>query len=159
MSVEFVDKEPFTVIGKLGEGLSTEAFKWIPALWQEANSNFGEIQKLAKIDRTGNLVGLWGAMSDISENFERWTVQGKYLAGCEVIDDCIAPVGWIKWIIPSFKYAVIQCNLDTYQKKLKYMINEYLPSNGYSLVGAIHEYYQPNESNGNLFLYFPIERK
>lgn len=158
MSVRIEDKESFTVIGKLGQGLAVEGPKWIPALWQAANNGFGEIQNLAKTDEEGNLVGLWGAMSDISESFERWTDHGKYLAGCEVLDHCVAPAGWTKWIVPSYKFAVIQCNQDTYQREFKYMVNEYLPGNGYSIVGAVHEYYKPNESNGNLYLYFPIER-
>src|SRR4051794_31991950 len=86
--------EPVSVIGKLGQGLSADAYNWIPALWQEANNNFDEIELLAKKNNEGSLVGLWGAMSDISENFERWTDQGKYLAGCEVSDNSIAPAGW-----------------------------------------------------------------
>lgn len=93
MSVRIEHKESFTVIGKLGQGLAIEGPMWIPTLWQEANYNFNEIQTLAKIDNAGNLVGLWGAMSDINEGFERWTDQGKYLAGCEVLDNSVAPVG------------------------------------------------------------------
>jgi predicted transcriptional regulator YdeE len=158
MSVRIELKESFTVIGKLGQGPAVEGPVWIPSLWQEANYNFREIQNLAKKDNEGNLVGLWGAMSDINENFERWTDQGKYLAGCEVLDNSAAPVGWTKWIIPSYKYAVIQCNQDTYQEKFKYMINEYLPSCGYSIVGAVHEYYNPIQTDGSLELYFPIDK-
>lgn len=95
----------------------------------------------------------------LTESFERWTDQGKYLAGCEALDDSIAPAGWTKWNIPSYKYAVIECNQDTYQEKFNYMLKEYIPGNGYSIVGAVHEYYKPYVTDGGLYLYFPIERR
>lgn|GEM_PF-3881333 len=38
------------------------------------------------------------------------------------------------------------------------MIKEYLPSNNYSIVGAVHEFYKPGETDEGLWLYFPIER-
>ncbi|MFB5676664.1 effector binding domain-containing protein [Paenibacillus terreus] len=97
-------------------------------------------------------------MSDLTESFKRWTDQGKYLAGCEVYDDSVAPAGWAKWVIPSYKFAVMKCNQNTYQEKFNYMINEYIPSTSYSIVGAVHEYYNPSETNGVLYLYFPIEK-
>ncbi|MFC4600841.1 GyrI-like domain-containing protein [Cohnella hongkongensis] len=159
MSVHIEEKVSFTVIGKVGQGLSAEGHKWIPALWQEANSKFDEIRNLEKTDSSGNPVGFWGAMSDVSESFKPWAEQGLYLAGCEVFDHSVAPIGWTKWVIPSFKYAVIKCNQTTYQEKFRYMIHEYLPENNYTLVGAVHEYYTPIEINGNLCLYFPIEKK
>jgi predicted transcriptional regulator YdeE len=158
MSVHFEEKKSFTVIGKVGQGLSAESRSWIPKIWQEANVKFEEVRDLAKTDHEGNIIGIWGAMSDISESFERWTDQGKYLAGCEVLENSTAPIGWTKWIIPSYKYAVIKCNQSTYEEKFEYMIQEFLPNNNCSIVGAIHEYYNPLESNGELYLYFPIEK-
>ena len=76
-------------------------------------------------------------MSDITGTFQRWGEQGKYLAGCEVVDNSIAPTGFIKWVIPSYKYAVIKCNQNTYHEKFGYMINEFMPNNDYILVGAV----------------------
>ena len=122
MSVDSVEKGSFTVIGKVGQGLSADSTNWIPALWQEANRKFDEIQKLAKLDDEGNIVGIWGAMSDVNERFERWTDEGKYLAGCEVLDGSVAPAGWTRWVIPSYRYAVIQCNPSTYQVKFNEMV-------------------------------------
>lgn len=58
--VEIVEKQQFSVIGKMGKGLANEGPKWIPPLWQEANSNFIEIGNLAKLDAEGNIVGVWG---------------------------------------------------------------------------------------------------
>jgi Uncharacterized protein conserved in bacteria len=129
MSVHFEEKKSFTVIGKVGQGLSAESRSWIPKIWQEANVKFEEVRDLAKTDHEGNIIGIWGAMSDISESFERWTDQGKYLAGCEVLENSTAPIGWTKWIIPSYKYAVIKCNQSTYEEKFEYMIQEFLPNN------------------------------
>lgn len=159
MSVFFEEKQSFTVIGKLGQGFSSDSQSWIPTLWQEANNNFEEIRSLAKTDESGNIVGIWGAMSDVSEKFERWTDQGKYLAGCEVIEDSIAPIGWSKWSIPSYKFAKIKCTSSTYQEIFKFMTNDFLPNNHFSIVGAVQEYYNPRETNGELYLYFPIEKR
>lgn len=47
---------------------------------------------------------------------------------------------------------------NTYANIFNYMIEEYLPKQDYSIVGAIHELYDPKDSNGELCLYFPIEK-
>lgn len=156
--VEIVEKGQFSVIGKMGIGLASEASSWIPPLWQEANNNFSEISSLAKLDAEGSITGIWGAMSDVNDKFERWQVEGKYLAGCEVVDDATPPVGWTKWVVPAFKYVVTTCNQDSYKAKLHQMVDQYLPQNNYTIVGAIQEFYNPKNSNGELSLYFPIEK-
>jgi len=156
--VEIVEKQQFSVIGKMGKGLANEGPKWIPPLWQEANHNFGEIRSLAKLNAEDNIAGIWGAMSDVEMKFERWKEEGLYLAGCEVIDDAIAPNGWTKWVIPAFKYVVVKCTLDTYQETLHEMVTNYLPQNHYTIAGAIQEFYSPMDTNGELSLYFPVEK-
>lgn len=156
--VGIIEKQRFSVIGKMGEGFSSESSKWIPPLWHEANKNFVEISNLAKLDAEGNIVGIWGAMSDVSGNFERWKEEGKYLAGCEVTDDATPPNGWTKWIIPAFKYVVTKCTQDSYQNILNHMLSDYLPKNNYQIVGAIQEFYNPKDSSGELYLYFPVEK-
>lgn len=45
--VEIIEKEQFSVIGKLGKGIAIEAPQWILSLRKEANSNFIEISKLS----------------------------------------------------------------------------------------------------------------
>ncbi|QHT62362.1 GyrI-like domain-containing protein [Paenibacillus lycopersici] len=156
--VEFIAKQRFSVIGKLGEGRSAESSKWIPPLWQEANSRFSEISGLAKIDADGNYVGIWGAMSDVGGNFERWREEGSYLAGCEVADDALPPAGWTKWTIPAFKYAVSKCTQESYQAALATMLSNFLPDHNLQVVGAIQELYRPNDRGGELYLYIPIEK-
>lgn len=158
MKVNIITKRTFSVIGKLGQGLSSEGVNWIQPIWEEANNSFNEIGNLAKIDNKGNIVGIWGIMSDIDEKFEPWGKQGKYLAGCEVEDNAVPPNGWTKWCVPSYKYAIIKCTQNTYANTFNYMIEEYLPKQNYSIVGAIHELYDPKDSNGELYLYFPIEK-
>jgi Uncharacterized protein conserved in bacteria len=158
MKVELITKESFSVIGKLGQGLSSKGVMWIPPLWQAADNNFSEIRNLVKTDSQGNIIGAWGAMSDINDNFERWKDQGKYLAGYEVMDDAVPPANWIKWTIPAYKYAVAKCTQGTYNYVFSYMIKEYIPSNQYDIVGAVHEFYDPKGTKGELYLYFPIEK-
>lgn len=158
MKVNIITKKSFSVIGKLGQGLASDSINWIQALWEDANNSFNEIGNLAKIDNKGNISGIWGIMSDVDENFVPWQEEGKYLAGCEVEYNAKAPKGWTKWIVPSYKYAVIKCTQNTYANTFNYMMEEYLPKEEYSLVGAIHEFYDPKDSNGELSLYFPIEK-
>ncbi|NEN86251.1 GyrI-like domain-containing protein [Paenibacillus elgii] len=97
-------------------------------------------------------------MGDVDGKFERWKNEGKYLAGCEVLDDVEAPHGWVKWVIPSFKYIVVKCNLNSYKETFIHIIEDHLPNNGYTLVGAVHEFYDPKDNNGELSLFFPIEK-
>ena len=81
-------KEAFVVIGKEGSTLDDAGF--IQKLWNDANSHFSEVEHLAKKDTKGNLVGIWGAMSDFSHAFMPWEdgfSNGLYLAGVE----CVAP--------------------------------------------------------------------
>lgn len=158
MKVNIITKKSFSVIGKLGQGAAGESVKWIQALWEDANNSFNEIGNMAKVDNKGNISGVWGIMSDIEEKFERWEAEGKYLAGCEVENNSVAPKGWTKWVVPSYKYAVIKCNQNTYANTFNYMVEEYLPKQDYSIVGAVHEFYDPKDSNGELYLYFPIEK-
>ena len=64
-----VIKEKFVVIGKEGSTLDGEGF--IQKLWDDANSHFSEVAHLAKKDANGGIVGIWGAMSDISRSLNR----------------------------------------------------------------------------------------
>jgi len=157
MNISLVEKPSFDVIGKVGQGYAKDSMEWVPPLWKAANENFHEIAHLAKKDSLGNLAGFWGAMSDIQDNFERWDEQGKYMAGCEVESDAVAPDGWKKWVIPSYKFIVAKCTQE-YSEVFSYVLNEYVPENHYQIVGAIHEYYCPQDKNGELSLYFPIEK-
>lgn len=158
MEVMILNKPSFVVIGKVGQGLSDAGPQWIKPLWQEANGSFNEISQLVKYDETGKLAGIWGLMSDVSEQFKRWGVEGKYLAGCEVKDDAIAPPGWTRWKVPAQTYAVISCTLETYGEAFNHALNEYLPEKGYEVIGAVHEYYPSGAEQGILQLYFPIAR-
>lgn len=157
MNVVYVEKPSFTVIGKLGCGMAKEVADWIPPLWQEANGSFGEISEWAKRDEAGNLVGLWGAMSDVGETFAVWDEQGKYLAGCEVEDGAEAPENWTKWVIPGSRYAVALCTMDTYLEVFTRTKAD-LAEAGLPIVGAVHECYDPKDTSGDVYLYFPVAR-
>lgn len=158
MNVKLINKPSFCVIGKLGQGPSDSGPEWIKSLWEEANSNFNEISKHVKYDETGKITGVWGLMSDVSEQFKRWDIAGRYLAGCEVKDDVTAPLGWTMWKVPDQTYVVTSCTKETYGEALNYIQNEYIPQNGYSVIGAIHEYYHSDSEKGIMQLYFPIDK-
>ena len=106
MNVNRCVKESFVVIGKEGSTEDGEGF--IQHLWIDANSHFHEVAHLAKKDAAGNLVGIWGAMTDFSRSFKPWEdgfSKGLYLAGVECEIDAEAPGGWSKWVIPGFEYV------------------------------------------------------
>ena len=67
MKIEKISKDSFVVIGK--EGSTRDGAGFIQNLWKEANAHFDEIADLVKRDETGNLVGIWGAMTDFSRSF------------------------------------------------------------------------------------------
>ena len=70
MKIKKCTKNAFVVIGKEGSTLDGQGF--IQKLWSDANSHFSEVQPLAKKDDNGNLVGIWGAMSDYSHLYKPW---------------------------------------------------------------------------------------
>lgn len=156
MEMERCVKPSFCVIGK--EGSTDQGEGFVQGLWAEANARFAEIAPLAKRDASGNLVGLWGAMSDPSRAFRAWEdgfTRGLYLAGVEAEEGAQAPEGWSRWVIPAFSYLRVRVDRDmreTFASALGY-----LKENGLALSGAVQEFYHPGES-GQLTLYFPIGR-
>ena len=147
-----VIKEAFVVIGKEGSTLDGEGF--IEKLWHDANGHFSEVAHLAKKDANGNMVGIWGAMSDLSRSFSPWEDgfrKGLYLAGVECVDNAEAPVGWAKWTIPGYAYIVVENRHGAFEETIRQMNEEGLP-----LVGAIHDYTDPSTGKG--YMYFPIRK-
>ena len=152
MNIGKVTKDSFTVIGKEGSTLDGEGF--IRKLWQDANGHFEQIAGLAKRDEQGNLVGVWGAMSDMSRSFRPWDDfnRGLYLAGAECRDDAEAPEGWVKWVIPAYEFLVVEHENDrTFTEML-----EYMRENELSLAGAVHDFTDPK--TGKNYMYFPIRK-
>lgn len=153
MKIEKCTKEAFVVIGK--EGSTKEGEGFIKKLWEAANSNFNEVAHLAKKDDKGNLLGIWGAMSNFSHSFSPWEnnfSQGLYLAGVECNDDAEAPNGWTKWVVPGYEYLYVENEgSDTFSSMIKY-----LRENNISLVGAVHDYNCPETGKG--YMFFPIRK-
>lgn len=153
MEVEKIRKDAFCVIGKAGSTRDGDGF--VGRLWQEANSRFGEVADLAKRTDEGNLVGVWGAMTDFSFAFQPWEEnfsQGLYLAGVEAREDAAAPRGWKKWIIPGFTYLKVRADApDTFEKTLAYMAEK-----GMALVGAVQDFTDP--ASGVNYMLFPVEK-
>ena len=151
MKLENCVKDTFAVIGKEGSTADGEGF--IARLWEDANGNFGDVAHLAKKDENGNLVGIWGAMSDCSHSFRPWEEdfsKGVYLAGVECVDDAQPPEGWTKWIIPGFEYLRAEVESEnTFPEVLVYMA-----ANQIDLAGAVHDFTNP--STGKNYMFFPI---
>jgi len=158
MEIKETVKPAFSVIGKEGFGNTLAGNQWIISLWQDANLHFMEVFDVAKKDELDHLSGFWGAMTDESRSFQPWKdlKEGYYLAGVEAIDDATIPEGWVKWMIPSFKYLFVRVE-ENYMEVMDYVLNYHLKGHDLQLVGAIQEYLCPEE-NGQLYLFFPIER-
>lgn len=152
MVVKKCIKESFAVIGKEGSTLDGDGF--IQRLWASANSHFEEVQHLAKRDTNGNIVGIWGAMSDFSHSFNPWEdfSRGLYLAGVECYDGAEAPSGWTKWTIPGYEYICVERETgDTFSEAIKYLKDSATP-----LAGAVHDFTFPQ--TGKSYMLFPIRK-
>lgn len=151
MAVLHIYKPKFAVIGI--EGSTNDGKGFIEKLWKEANSRFAEIETLCKRDDDGAFAGFWGAMTDFSRSFHPWGnfSEGLYLAGAECEVDAEAPKGWTKWIVPSFEYLRFDCEEFSFSQAM-----DYVKENGFSLVGAVHDFTDPSTGKG--YIYVPIKR-
>lgn len=152
MKIEIRKKPSFSVIGKEGSTLDGQGF--IQKLWDDANSHFSEVRSLARKDENGNLIGIWGAMSDLTRSFKPWEdnfSKGLYLAGIECDDVAQAPEGWTKWTIPGYTYLCAQVESESTFSD----VMDYMNANNIALAGAVQDFTCP--SNGKNYMYFPIE--
>ena len=153
MKIERCEMPAFAVIGKEGSTSNGEGF--VARLWEDANGHFEEIAHLAAKDENGNLLGIWGAMSDMSRSFHPWEegfTKGLYLAGVQCELDQEAPDGWTKWVIPAYEYLYAECDVpDTFAQMIRYM-----EENGIQLIGAVHDFTCPE--TGKNFMFFPIRK-
>lgn len=151
--MERIIKTAFTVIGM--EGATTDGPGFIPALWEKANSRFGEVAALVQTNPDGSLCGVWGAMSDMSRSFLPWEdgfTKGLYLAGVEARDDAQPPEGWTRWDIPGFEYVRVENNApDIFPRTLEAIVLA-----GLTLVGAVHDFTDPATGKG--YMCFPIRK-
>ena len=153
MDIQKCVKESFVVIGK--EGSTSDGEGFVQRLWSDANAHFSEVSQLAKKDNQGNLVGIWGVMSDISHMFNPWEdgfTKGLYLAGVECDSTAEAPRGWTKWVIPGFEYLYVECDSNTTFADMTQHLND----RQLSLAGAVHDYICPQ--TGKNYMYFPIKK-
>ena len=156
MNFERCTKSAFSVIGK--EGSTDDGEGFIDRLWNDANSHFDEVAALAKKDSNGNMLGVWGLMSDFSREFDPWEdnfTKGLYLAGVEVPDDSLAPQGWVKWTVPAFEYLLAAVGDDRIRDFRTVL--DYIKANDMELDGAVHDFISPAE-NGKQYMFFPIRK-
>ena len=144
-------KPAFAVIGM--EGSTEDGPGFIQALWDRANSRFGEVAALAKTNPDGSLCGVWGAMTDFSRTFRPWEegfTRGLYLAGVECRDDAAPPEGWVRLDIPGYEYVRVENDApDVFPRTLSQLAAE-----GLTLAGAVHDVTDP--STGKAYMVFPI---
>ena len=153
MNVSRGIKESFTVIGKEGSTRDGEGF--IQRLWADANANFSQVAPLAKKDENGSLIGIWGAMTDVSRAFLPWEdgfSQGLYLAGVECEEAARAPEGWVKWVIPGFEYVYAECTGESFFGDML----RWLEQQKLSLAGAVQDFTCPK--TGKNYMFFPIRK-
>lgn len=150
-SVEVICKDAFCVIGKAGS--TNDGADFVQRLWENANSHFSEVEHLAKRDEQGNLVGVWGIMTNFAFDFLPWEddfSKGLYLAGVEVETDAVPPAGWKKWIVPGFEYWKIKVEgPDTFQRTIAQMQQQNQP-----LVAAVQDFTDP--ATGENYMLFPV---
>ena len=148
-----IELPAITVIGK--EGSTTEGKDMVARLWNEANEHFPEIAPLTRKNLQGQLVGIWGAMSDMSRSFAPWEdnfSKGLYLAGADCKPDSEVPEGWTKWVLPASEYVYVpNDNEDSFVNGLLLMAQEDL-----KLVGAAYDFTDP--ATGKMYIYYPIRR-
>ncbi|MDE6590661.1 MAG: GyrI-like domain-containing protein [Oscillospiraceae bacterium] len=156
MEIVNCDLPAFSVIGIEGE--AEPGHSPVPALWEEANARFGEVEALALRDENGVPVGVWGAMSDVSRRFLPWEdgfSRGLYLAGVQALDSAQAPEGWTKWTLPAFACLRVKAEGD-YAAAFRAGLDG-LAQRGLSLAGAVQDCHRPAEG-GQLYLFFPFKR-
>lgn len=146
-------KPAFAVIGM--EGSTEDGPGFIQALWERANSRFGEVAALAETNPDGSLCGVWGAMTDMSRSFLPWEdgfTKGLYLAGVECREDAVPPEGWTRWDIPGYEYVRVENDAqDVFPRTLSHLAAE-----GLSLAGAVHDFTDPVTGKG--YMVFPIRK-
>ena len=151
MKIERYRKGSFSVIGK--EGSTLEGAGFVQKLWADANGHFDEVVSLAERDGQGNLIGIWGAMTDFSRSFRPWEKdfgEGLYLAGVECADDAEAPEGWSKWTVPGYEYIRVEAEGEsTFSDVLAYMSANQIP-----LIGAVQDFTCPQ--TGKNYMLFPV---
>ena len=151
--MEHIIKPAFAVIGM--EGSTENGPGFIQALWEQANSRFGEVAHLAKTNPDGSLCGIWGAMSDMNRRFRPWEegfTKGLYLAGVEVRDDAQPPAGWVRWDVPGCEYVRVENDApDVFPRTLQTLAEQ-----GLALAGAVHDFTAPATGKG--YMLFPIRK-
>ena len=153
LTITRMTKPSFPVIGR--EGTTDDGDGFIARLWEDANAHFWEIASLVLYDEQGSPRGIWGCMSDMSEQFLPWEdnfTRGRYLAGAECSADAQPPHTWSKWTVPGFVYLMIPNDTpDAFSRMLDYLDEHQIP-----LVGTVQEYTVP--ASGQSYLCFPTER-
>ena len=87
-------------------------------------------------------------MSDFDRSFQPW--QEHFSRGLYATTNY--PDGWTKWVIPAYEYLY---NENTEPQLFEQML-DHMEKNGFSLVGAVHDYVGPE--TGKNYMFLPIRK-
>ena len=139
-----IHKDKFIVIGKIGRGPKDNSTNWIIKLWDEAGSNFIEIEDIINKDGKGGAFW-WGIMDSAGETI-------NYMVGCETALDVQPPDGWDKWVIPAQSYVTAECTpLDVAR-----VYNEIINDPDIKNIGLGYEFYSKPDDVNFVEVYVPI---
>ncbi len=151
MEAKIETRPAFTVLGLTRRGDAHSGPQWIPPMWDELFSQYGEqMQELAE---SGPTYGVMDRYDSETETFE-------YLAGLQAKPGIEAPEGLATWEIPAQTYAVIKCTIKTIGDAYTFFNQEWLPEAGYQRgAGPEFEFYGEEFHGGDeepMYMYLPI---
>lgn len=154
MDAKIETRPRFTVLGLAKRGDAHSGPTWIPPMWDELFSQYGE--QLKTFTKSGPGYGVMDRYDSETHTFE-------YLAGFETEPGTKAPEGLSTWEVPEQTYAVIRCTIKTIGDAYTFFQQEWLPEAGYQRgAGAEFEFYGEEFHGGEdepMHMYFPIEKR
>jgi AraC family transcriptional regulator len=152
MDAKIQTKPGFAVLGLARRGDADTGPQWIPPMWDELFSQYGE--QLEAFTRTGAHYGIVDHYNPETHTFE-------YLAGFETEPVTQPPEGLTTRDIPEQEYAVIRCTIKTIGDAHTFFRQEWLPASGYERAPSAEFELYDEEFQGNdddpIYMYFPIQ--
>jgi predicted transcriptional regulator YdeE len=155
MELRVEERRAFTVIGRQGQGPTRFSQTWIRPLWRDLDRELDAVVHLARRGVNGEVLGMWGLMSDQTRYLAPWGDEGRYLAGIEANPGTSPPKGWALWSVPEQVYLVAACLRGEYQETYERVMRDLYRNEKYRLAGAAFEYY-PAGMGDRLELFVPV---
>ena len=150
METKIVTKDAFSVIGLRYYGKNEHGE--IPSLWGQLGPRTEDLPS----DTPQSVAIGYCADMDPSEDgaFE-------YVAGYQVNADCPVPKGMVKRDVPSGRYVVLSCTLQTIHDTYDYAFQTWFPTSGHTKRAAADfelydETFDGDDPTSLLYIYIPI---